>query len=73
MSLKELILDYLKNRYPETIHKGELGRKAVIEWGYENENLGRRCRELVREGKIDVVYNEKRQAMYRYKFKNRLL
>ena len=66
MSLKLIILEHLKKKYPEVVHKGEIGRKAVLEWGYENENAGRRCRELVKEGLIVPVYNEKREVMYKY-------
>jgi len=66
MSLKNTILQYLKAEYPRTVHKGEIGRKAVLEWGYENENAGRRCRELKNENLIAVDYDEKGAAMYRY-------
>jgi len=69
MSLKLKIYNLVKSRYPDTIHKGEIGRKAVLEWNYENENAGRRCRELVKEGSIEPVYNEKREVMYKYKLK----
>jgi hypothetical protein len=51
-SLKRTIYNYLKSKYPESVHKGEIGKKA-IEWGYENENAGRRCRELCKEGYIE--------------------
>lgn len=51
MSLKLTILNHLKAQ-PSWVHKGELGRLAVTQWGYENENMGRRCRELENEGKI---------------------
>lgn len=57
-SLKTKILEYLKSKYPLEIHKGELGRKAVIDWGYENENMGRRCREMVKERLISPVYKK---------------
>lgn len=72
MSLSSIIVNYLKDKYPEIVHKGELGRKAVNEWGYENENLGRRCRELVETGQIEVIYNQKHEATYRYKVKDTL-
>lgn len=65
MSLKSTILDYLKSEYPRIVHKGEIGRKAVLDWGYENENAGRRCRELENENKIRL-YKEKNQASYQW-------
>ena len=65
MSLKQTIYEYLRGKYPEVIHKGEIGKKAVNDWSYENENAGRRCRELVKEGKIEVIYKDN-QATYRW-------
>lgn len=53
MSLKLLITDYCRANWPNFVHKGTLGRKAILEWHYENENLGRRCRELENEGKLE--------------------
>ena len=67
MSLKKTITEYLKAEYPRIVHKGEIGRKAVLEWGYENENSGRRCRELENEGIIEKIENSKGEAQYRYK------
>ena len=49
ISLKDRITKYVYN-HDGWVHKGKLGRMAVVEWGYENENMGRRCRELVNEG-----------------------
>ena len=66
MSLKSTIVEYLKSRYPETIHKGTLGRLSVCEWGYENENMGRRCRELQNEGVIERIPNLKGEVQYRW-------
>ena len=51
MSLKQNIISYLTEKQT-WVHKGELGRKAVLEWGFENENMGRRCRELENAGII---------------------
>lgn len=73
MSLKQTITEYLKGK--DFVHKGELGRKAVLEWGYENENLGRRCRELENEGKVERLLkkNEKTgvsEVWYRLKMPN---
>lgn len=67
MSLKQTITEYLKSEYPRIVHKGEIGRKAILEWGYENENAGRRCRELENEGVIECIKNHKHEAQYRYK------
>lgn len=66
MSLKSIIEHYVEKNYPRAVHKGEIGRKAVMEWGYENENSGRRCRELENEGILEKIYNEKHEVMYRF-------
>lgn len=66
MSLSKIILEHLKKNYPQVIHKGELGRLAVNQWGYENENMGRRCRELVNKGLIERIENKKGEVMYKY-------
>ena len=66
MSLKDLIVQHLKSKYPEIIHKGALGKIAVNEWNFENENLGRRCRELENEGTIKKFEDDKKRAMYQY-------
>lgn len=66
MSLKSTIYEYVKSQYPDCVHKGILGRKAVNEWGYENENSGRRCRDLVAEKKLEPIYNRKGEVMYRW-------
>ncbi len=69
MSLKATLLNYLKGKYPEVVHKGELDRKAT-EWGYLAENCGRRLRELKNEGYLSVEYKKSRAgafyAVYRY-------
>ena len=64
--LSKLIIDYLQERYPQTVHKGELGKKCILDWGYEAETLGRECRRLEVAGKIKVEYNKKHHATYRY-------
>ena len=51
-SLKNLIYNYVKGKYPEFVHKGDIERKS-FEWGFETENCGRRCRELCKEGYIE--------------------
>jgi hypothetical protein len=65
MSLKSKIYEYVKSQYPQIVHKGVIGAKAVMEWGYENENAGRRCRELEEDGKIEVYY-QNGQAGYKW-------
>lgn len=67
MSLKNKIVEYLKDNYPKIVHKGELGKMAVNLWGFENENMGRRCRELVSEGIIEPIPDDKGRMQYRYK------
>ena len=67
MSLKSLIIEYCRQHPFEFVHKGTLGKLAVVSWGYENENMGRRCRELVDEGRLERGEDEKGRAMYRYK------
>lgn len=69
-SLKKRIFNYVKARYPSFVHKGELGR-AAISWGFENENMGRRCRELVKSGHFETKYEKGLNGticvLYRYK------
>ncbi len=65
MSLKSKILDYLEGCYPSWVHKGTLGRVAVLEWGVEADTLGRRCRDLVTEGRIEKD-PDSTEAIYRY-------
>ena len=66
MSLSNIILKYLRDKYPLVIHKGTLGKMAVNEWGFLNENLGRRCRELENSGAIKRIPDEKGRVMYQY-------
>ncbi len=65
-SLKDKILSYIHSQYPDVVHKGTIGRLAVLEWGYENENCGRRCRELENAGIIEKVQHPKGEAQYRW-------
>lgn len=55
-SLKNYAYQYLKSQFPNWVHKGVIGRLAVEEWGYLNENVGRRLRELQNDGRIEVRY-----------------
>ena len=57
-SLKGYILGYVRSKYPDFVHKGEITKKAAVEWGFMTENAGRRCRELVREGKFEYTYEK---------------
>lgn len=65
-SLKQKVYQYLKEKYPEVIHKGEIDRLAVLAWGRESENCGRRCRELENAGLIEKIPDIKGRAMYRW-------
>jgi hypothetical protein len=65
MSLKDKILNYLKEK-DDWVHKGEIGRVAVNQWNFENENMGRRCRELYKAGRIDKEIR-KNEVWYRYR------
>lgn len=65
MTLKDRITEYCRQRPFEWVHKGTIGRLAVLEWGYENENAGRRCRELENEGILQVRIT-KGCAEYKY-------
>ena len=65
-SLKDIIYHYVKSSYPRIVHKGELGKLAVNEWGFENENMGRRCRDLEIAGKIEKIPDQKGRAQYRW-------
>jgi len=66
MYLKPTILEYLKQEYPRIVHKGEIGRLAILKWNYENENAGRRCRELENDKLIKKIPDEKNQTQYQY-------
>lgn len=66
MSLKSTIYEYIRSQYPRVVHKGEILRKSTNEWGYENENAGRRCRDLEHEGLIEKVPHPKGEAQYRW-------
>jgi hypothetical protein len=69
MSLKDRIYNYTQKVYEinpnQWIPKGFLedGGKKM---GYLGETTGRKCRELELEGKIQVRYNEKGHALYKY-------
>lgn len=69
-SLKSRILDYLRKCYdyrPQSFVNGgaieDLARNAC---GRKASNASRRLRELENEGAIEVHYNEKGHAEYRY-------
>lgn len=66
MSLSVKIYNHLKENYPSVIHKGELRKLAVNEWGFENENMGRRCRELENKGLIKRFPDYKGRVQYQY-------
>jgi len=66
MSLKEIIYNYIKSQYPLPVHKGEILRKSVNEWGYESETAGRRCRDLEKEKVVERVWFDKGCVGYRW-------
>ena len=65
-STRNRILLELKNAYPLAIHKGELERRALLEWNAEADQAARRCRELVNDGLIERIENKNRHVEYRY-------
>ena len=65
-SLRQLTENYLEHNYPNFIHKGDLEKKAINEWGYEGDNLARRCRELERGGVIEKKLDNKGRVWYKY-------
>jgi len=64
-SLRNRIVDYLKEKYPRAIHSGEIER-FTMELGYKASNGGRRCREMVNEKIIERSENEKGEVMYKW-------
>lgn len=68
MSMKTLIISYLKNK--SWTHKGEIEREAILNhWG-EGDTISRRCRELYCEGRLDKTFKNG-QVLYKYVPKNR--
>jgi hypothetical protein len=68
-ALKYRLAGYLRDVFPAWVPKGDL-EKMAVEWKYLNENSGRRLRELVRSGIIEVQYVKGQHgakcAEYRY-------
>lgn len=69
-TLKQFILEYLKEAYPNIVHKGELDKLGINEWGYESETVGRTCRTLENKGIIKRYLDSKGMAMYQYNQSN---
>lgn len=63
---KQIALNFINN-YNGWVNKGELCALAQKE-GYSPENICRRCRELVNEGKVEVSYykGKRHQTLARY-------
>ena len=57
----------IKGKYPHFVNGGEAERLAFNE-GYKASNAGRRCRDLVKLGKIERRIGENGSVEYRYKF-----
>lgn len=54
-SLKSQVLIYLKSRYPDYVHSGEIERYAMS-LQHKAQTADRKCRELENEGKIEKSY-----------------
>lgn len=66
LSLSERLARYIRNQ-GDWIASGTLQRLA-LEAGYTAQNAGRRLRELVEDGTLEVEYrNPHNHAYYRYK------
>lgn len=64
LTLKDRLIRYLKNQ-GTFVASGELQRLAD-QAGYSAQNAGRRLRECVEDGILEVEYREKNHAYYRY-------
>lgn len=67
-SLRDRIARYMQDRHTLWIPKGvicDVARDSNL--GATGEHTGRRLRELCEDGVLDVRYNKKGQAEYRYK------
>ncbi len=65
LSLKDRLLKYVRSIYPNEIAKGELDRIVMLNTKYVPENVGRRMREMVNEGLLEVRYGNKNHAFYK--------
>ena len=63
-SLRERLLKYVRNHYPEKIAKGDLDRMVMANTNFIPENCGRRLRELQNDGLLEVSYGNKNHAFY---------
>lgn len=64
-TLRSRIITYIKNQ-GDWVASGEIQRLA-LEAGYTAQNAGRRCREAVEDGILQVEYRKPRNhAFYRY-------
>ena len=71
MTLINIIFKYIQSKYPLTVHKGQIEmyifeKKLKEELNFEIEHVGRRCRDLVKQGQIERITNEDRTVSYRY-------
>lgn len=65
-SLKDKTKEYLKNKYPLVVHKGEIEKQALLNWQYEGGTASRKCRELENEKEIIKVENKKGHTLYQW-------
>ena len=55
----------IQGKYPRFVNGGEAERLAMNE-GYKSSNASRRCRELVKAGKLERRINENKSVEYRW-------
>lgn len=63
-TLRQRIINYLQKQ-GTFVASGEIQRLAMNA-GYTAQNAGRRCREAVEDGILEVEYREKNHAYYKY-------
>ncbi len=61
--------EFIKGKYPNWVHKGEIGRKAINDWGYLSGNAGRRLRELYQMGVLERRINKSSRGSVEYRWK----
>lgn len=67
MTLVSHILEYLAAQPLNWVHKSDIERMALLEWGYSGDNAARRARELAKQGLIRAEENAKGQVTYKHK------
>lgn len=67
MSLKSELKEFAQKRGRGEFTNGGEFERLAMDLGFKPSNASRRLRELENEGFLEVRYNEKRCAEYRYK------